>query len=137
MAKDNDKSRVPKTATRLGANTRLKGILRFKESVTISGKFEGQIDSEGFLYIGDGAVVEADVRARSIIVAGVVRGNMIAEEELDMLPSGKIYGNVRTAKLRIADGVVFEGKCEMIRSSESIDIFAFPVAELKESVQRV
>jgi cytoskeletal protein CcmA (bactofilin family) len=54
-----------------------------------------------------------------------------------MLPSGKIYGNVRTAKLRIADGVVFEGKCEMLRNSEAIDVFSAPVEQLKESAQRV
>lgn len=137
MAKEKEITRAPKTATRLGANTRLKGILRFKESVTISGKFEGQIDSDGYLYVEDGAVVEADVKARTIIVAGVVRGNIIAAEQLEMLPSGKIYGNVKTAKLRIADGVVFEGKCEMIRRADAVDVFAFPVEELKGSVQGV
>jgi cytoskeletal protein CcmA (bactofilin family) len=137
MTKDREFTRAPRTATRLGPNTRLKGILRFKESVTISGKFEGQIDSDGYLYIEDGAVVEADVKAQSIIVAGVVRGNIIASEQLEMLPSGKIYGNVKTAKLRIADGVVFEGKCEMIRKAENVDIFGLSVDELKESVQRV
>lgn len=137
MAKDKDIARVPKTATRLGANTRLKGILRFKDSVTIRGKFEGRIESDGFLFVEDGAVVEADVKARTIIVAGVVRGNIIASDQLEMLPTGKIYGNVKTAKLRIADGVVFEGKCEMIRRAENVDVFAFPVEELKGSVQRV
>jgi cytoskeletal protein CcmA (bactofilin family) len=33
-----------------------------------------------------------------------------------MLATGQVYGNIRTAKLNIADGVVFEGKCEMIKA---------------------
>ncbi len=54
-----------------------------------------------------------------------------------MLPTGKIYGNVRTAKLRIADGVVFEGKCEMIRNSDRVDIFSTGAAQLKKTIQSV
>jgi cytoskeletal protein CcmA (bactofilin family) len=41
-----------------------------------------------------------------------------------MLPSAKVYGNVRTAKLRIADGVIFEGICEMIRDPAAFTPFS-------------
>ena len=111
--------------------------MRFKESVRISGNFEGEIISEGFLYVEDGAEVRADVRVGSAIIAGVVRGNIHASDSLEMLPSGKIYGNVKAGKLRIADGVVFEGKCEMIKNPNAVDIFSAPVDQLKTSVQRV
>jgi cytoskeletal protein CcmA (bactofilin family) len=38
------------------------------------------------------------------------------------MPSGKLYGNIRTAKLKIADGVVFEGNCEMIKEQKRADL---------------
>ncbi len=129
-------SAPPRTATRLGKNTELKGVLRFRDSLRVSGRFEGEIISDGFLFIEDGAEVKADIRVGSTIVAGVVRGNIHATDSLEMLPSGKIYGNVKAAKLRIADGVVFEGKCEMIKNANSVDIFAAPVHQLKSSVPR-
>lgn len=128
---------TPRTVTRLGRETTLKGTMRFKESVTISGRFEGEIDALGYLYIEDGADVRANIKAGTIIIGGVIHGNVEATERLEMLPSGKIYGNVRTAKLRIADGVVFEGKCEMIRNSDRVDIFSTSAAQLKKTIQSV
>lgn len=132
-----DLKAIPQTTTRLGRETSLKGRLKFTESVTISGKFEGHIDAEGFLYVEEGADVRADIKAGTIIIGGVIRGNVEATTRLEMLPSGKIYGNVRTAKLRIADGVVFEGKCEMIRNSDRVDIFSAPASQLKKTIQSV
>lgn len=131
------KKNLPRIATRLGKRTSFNGRMRFTAPVKISGRFEGEIIAEGFLYIDEGAYVRADVTAGSIVIAGEVHGNVQAAQKVEMLATGKIYGNVRTAKLRIADGVVFEGKCEMLKNSESVDVFAAPVEQLKESAQRV
>jgi cytoskeletal protein CcmA (bactofilin family) len=113
-----------KIVTTLGRETVFNGVMNFKESLKIDGKFDGKIDSVGFLYIEDGAEVVADIKARSIVVGGVVRGNIVATDSLEMLDSGKVFGNVRTSRLRIADGVVFEGKCEMIKDPNLVDIFS-------------
>lgn len=138
MARNSRRKRdLPRITTRLGRRTSFNGRMKFTEPVKISGRFEGEIIAEGFLYIEEGAYVRADVTAGSVIIAGEVHGNVQAAQKVEMLPSGKIYGNVRTAKLRIADGVVFEGKCEMLRNSDSIDVFSAPVEQLKESAQRV
>jgi cytoskeletal protein CcmA (bactofilin family) len=137
MAKILEVHNYEQNNTRFGKNSVLKGVLKFSTSVTISGKFEGEIDSTGFLYIEDGAEVKADIKARSIVVGGIIYGNLEAGEKIVMLPTGRIHGNVRTAKLRIADGVLFEGKCEMIKRSEAIDIFSSSVEQLKKSVQSV
>lgn len=61
------------------------------------------------LVVGEGATVKANIRAGIVIVAGEVTGNIEARQKLEMLTSGKVYGNVKTAKLQIADGVVFDG----------------------------
>ena len=126
-----------KTDSWLGPATVLKGTLKFSTSVRISGKFEGDIESEGYLYVEYGAEVTADIKAKAIVVGGIVRGNLEAHEKIEMLPTGKIYGNVRTAKLRIADGVVFEGKCEMIKRGDMVDVFSAPIQQLKKSMQGV
>jgi len=137
MAKDFDPKSLPRFATRLGSRTHFNGTLRFRQPLRVSGRFEGDIVAGGFLYVEEGAVVAADIHAESVVVAGTVEGNIHATRQLDMLATGKIYGNVKTAKLRIADGVVFEGKCEMLRNSSDVDIFGGSVQQVKDSVQRV
>jgi len=130
-----DERLIPKTVTRIGKTVKMKGTLRFAESVQLSGRFEGEIESKGFLYIDDAAEVEANIRAESIIIGGRVRGNIEAVQRVEMLPTARIYGNVKTAAVRIDDGVSFEGKCRMVKSSDSVDVFSAPVGQLKESVR--
>lgn len=127
---------VPRIKTRLGTDTVLRGTLRFRDSVEISGRLEGKIIAEGFLYVQDGAEIRADIRARDIIVAGTVHGNIEATHRLEILETGRIYGNVRTAQFRVADGVIFEGKCEMIRDAEKVDVFSAPIEQIRESIRR-
>jgi cytoskeletal protein CcmA (bactofilin family) len=125
MPKARKEEAAPLIATTLGKETSFSGTLRFKDSLRIKGKFEGEIDSLGRLIIDGDAVVNARrIRASSVVVGGVVHGDIEAADRLEMLPSAKVYGNVRTSKLRIADGVVFEGKCEMIRDPSAFDPFA-------------
>jgi cytoskeletal protein CcmA (bactofilin family) len=137
MPKNNDHKGVEKITTTLGKETSFSGILKFRESLKIDGKFEGEIESPGFLYVENGAVVKANIKVGSVVVGGVVRGNIEASERLEMLATGRVYGNIRTAKLNIADGVVFEGKCEMIKNPEAVNIFSAPVEQIKKTTQSV
>jgi cytoskeletal protein CcmA (bactofilin family) len=107
-------------ATVFGKETQFFGDLTFKKSLQINGTFEGEISSGGFLVIGEGAVVKANINAKVVIVNGTVYGNIEAREKLEIQPNGKVFGNIRTAKLKIADGVIFEGSCEMIKPYEEI-----------------
>jgi cytoskeletal protein CcmA (bactofilin family) len=123
--------------TTLGKETVFLGTLKFTESLKIDGRFEGEIDATGFLFISPEAEVKASsIRATSIIVGGTVYGDMEASEKLELLPSAKVVGNVKTSRLRIADGVIFEGQCEMIRSVLPADIFSGSVEEIKDSMRR-
>ncbi len=126
---------LPKTVTRIGKTAVMKGTLRFSQSVQLSGRFEGRIESKGYLYIDTGAEVQADVRAENVIIGGTVRGNIEASQRVEMLPSARIFGNVKTAAVRIDDGVAFEGKCFMIKNSDAVDVFSAPVGQLKESIR--
>lgn len=137
MLRNSEIKGTEKIKTTFGKSTVFKGVLRYKNSLKIDGKFDGEIISSGFLYVEKGAVVNADIRVRSIVIGGTIHGNIIAVEKCEMLESGKVYGNIRTTKLRIADGVIFDGKCEMIKAPESIDIFSATVEKLKSTVQSV
>jgi cytoskeletal protein CcmA (bactofilin family) len=137
MPKNNEHKGLEKISTTLGRETSFSGILKFRESLKIDGRFDGEIESPGFLYVENGATVKANIKVGSVVIGGVVRGNIEASERLEMLASGKVFGNIRTAKLNIADGVVFEGKCEMIRNPGELDIFSAPVEQIKKAAQSV
>jgi len=111
--------------TTLGPTTSFSGSLHFDTSVMIRGTFEGDIDAKGVLYIDEGATINVGrIRAMSVIVAGSVRGDIEAVDKVEFRSSAQVRGNVRTARLRIADGVLFEGRCEMVHDGEAFDPFA-------------
>jgi cytoskeletal protein CcmA (bactofilin family) len=125
MAKTHQRSDPNLVVTTLGPETSFSGKLKFNDSLKIRGSFEGEIEAKGILFIDEPAVINAKIiRASSIIVSGQIRGDLEAVDKIEMLPTARVYGNVRTSKLRIADGVVFEGHCDMIRSPESFNPFA-------------
>ncbi len=105
-------------STVFGKETEFYGDLAFNKSLQINGRFEGEIISKGFLVVGEEAVVKANIKAKTIILKGEVHGNIEALDKLEIDANGKLYGNIRTAKLKISDGVVFEGKCEMIKKDQ-------------------
>ena len=88
----------------------------------------------GVLFVEEGAHVVADIKAHTVIIAGQVEGDVVAKDKVEMLETCRLVGNVKTQKLRISDGVSFEGKCEMIKDPDTVDIFSAPVDTLKKTV---
>jgi cytoskeletal protein CcmA (bactofilin family) len=107
-------------STVLGKETSFEGVLEFKRPLQINGAFEGEIITEGVLLIGETATVKANIKAGTVVVGGVVYGNIEARTRLEMLETGRVHGNIKTAKLQIADGVVFDGNCEMIAPAPAV-----------------
>jgi cytoskeletal protein CcmA (bactofilin family) len=104
-------------STVFNKDTELYGDLTFMKSLQINGYFEGDINSTGFLVIGEGAIVKANIKAKTVLLKGVVHGNIEANERIEIFTNGKLFGNVKTTRLKIHDGVIFEGNCEMTKDT--------------------
>jgi cytoskeletal protein CcmA (bactofilin family) len=121
-----------------GNSTSFNGFLRFKETLCIQGKFRGTIEATGALIVDKGAIVEADhITVTSLIVYGTVVGMVRAIDKIDMFPGAEVRGDVSAARLRIADGVLFEGQCSMTGVDREVEIFSRPTEEIKAELQRV
>ena len=116
----------------LGADTDFEGKLSFKGSVRIDGRFKGEILTDGTLIVGETAILESNIRVSHIIISGEVRGNIKASDRIEINAPGKVYGNIETPTLLIAEGVVFEGSCSMQKAKEPGDK---KVASIKEVVK--
>ncbi|MFO7849640.1 MAG: polymer-forming cytoskeletal protein [Spirochaetia bacterium] len=134
MARNYRKNKSAEYATTLGKATKLSGKLTYTESLRINGIFEGEIVSEGSLYIAEGAKVRADITAESVLLGGTVYGDVAATKKVELLSTCRLFGDIKAPSVRIADGVVFEGSCEMIKDPDTIDIFAAPIETLKKTV---
>lgn len=101
--------------TVLGKGTHLQGTLASGGSLRIDGRLEGEVVGEGDVFIGQGAVVVATVKARHVLVAGELKGDVEAEGKLEIHSTGVLRGNIKVGSLAIAEGGVFEGNSSFHR----------------------
>jgi len=99
------------TAILLGKNSEFEGNLKFYGTAIVEGRFKGNISGEGTLSIGEAGQIEADIHVSHIIVYGEIRGNIMAEKQIEIHVSGKTFGNVESPVVIMAAGAVFQGKC--------------------------
>jgi cytoskeletal protein CcmA (bactofilin family) len=116
--------------------TNFDGLLKFKETLCIKGKFHGTIEAQGALIVDKGAVVNADhISVTSLTVYGHVSGMVRAVDKVDLFPGAEMHGDLTTARFRIADGVIFEGQCSMTGVDKEIEIFSRPTEEIKAELR--
>ena len=122
--------------TVFGEKTKFNGSLKFTEELHIAGSFTGTIDAQGALVLKKGSACNtAFIKAASIIVEGVVQGPMTAGDRIEMRSGSVVKGNISASRLRIADGVTFEGSVEMIRANTDIDLFSTRTDVLKAQIR--
>ena len=97
----------------LGADVEIKGNIKFSGELTFDGKLDGEIHTEGVLTLGEGAVVNGNITAQSVVVRGKVNGNITAKEKIDIKSKTELFGDIRAAKLAVEEGVTFVGKTEV------------------------
>lgn len=97
----------------LGANTRFSGELVSDGNIRIDGEFEGHIETAGNVIVGPDARMIASVHATAVQVWGAVEGDIVTRGRLEILPSGRVFGNLRVASLLIDEGGIFRGECVM------------------------
>jgi cytoskeletal protein CcmA (bactofilin family) len=141
MVKSNETKSVEEkdVDTVLAEDIDFSGTMKFRNSLMIKGKFEGQIDAQGHLILGPDAVVKATIKAGVVTNYGKIIGNVEAIKKLELLKGAELNGDVKTPDFIIESGCIFNGKC--IMSAESYgqksggDAQAAPMAKKVETVE--
>ena len=125
------------TNSTIGPNSYFTGRFYINGSLKIDGKFEGKSLQAEQLYIGVTGKVKTNIMANSVIVEGIIMGNISARNRVMLLPTARVLGDIKTPELIIQNGVILEGRCMIahdLKSSakEFIDV-EYQKDNLKES----
>lgn len=121
MRDKNKKNTLDEKAIEISAE--MQGTLSFGDPVNlrINGVFAGTLQTRGTLTIGETATVDAQITGENIIIAGKVKGDIIAKTMLVLMPSAELTGNITAPKLNIVEGAIFQGKCQMLSESLTLE----------------
>jgi cytoskeletal protein CcmA (bactofilin family) len=95
------------------------GKLCFQGTFSISGTFRGEIYTPDTLIVGEGARVEGQIEAGTVIISGEVTGSIRAKHRVEIHQPAIFKGDILTPSLKVDEGVIFEGQSKMVHSPQT------------------
>jgi cytoskeletal protein CcmA (bactofilin family) len=108
------KPKTHRIDTLIGAGTRIIGDVQFTGGFHVDGLIKGNVDappeSGATLSVSDSGVVEGSVAAPNVVLNGVVKGDILAHERVELGATAKVTGNVYYALIEMEMGAEINGK---------------------------
>jgi cytoskeletal protein CcmA (bactofilin family) len=102
------------SAAHIGSTIRITGEVFAEEPLTIAGTVAGTIEVSGHpLTVTESATIEADIVARTVVVAGRIAGSVTAEERMIVQKTASIEGDASAPAMIVEDGATVHGKLEI------------------------
>lgn len=120
MSKKDDHSiaRSGDLNTIIGKGSSVEGTLKVENSLRVDGRIKGHVSTTDSLVIGKEGEIEGEVIAKNAIIGGRVRGKISATGKVVLETKALFQGEMRTARLVIDDGAIFDGQCSMQRDGK-------------------
>ena len=101
--------------TIVGSTIRIQGTVTSGEDIVLDGELAGELALDHRLTISAKGKVEANIKAREVIIGGSVKGNVEAAERITLRVGANLVGDVKTGGIVIEDGAYFKGGIDITR----------------------
>jgi cytoskeletal protein CcmA (bactofilin family) len=103
-----------RTPSYLGSELKIRGQINGDEDLRIDGNIDGPISLGNHrLTLGPGAQIVGDINSREIVVFGNVKGNLMAQDRVDVRREASVIGDLTTSRITIEDGARVKGVIEI------------------------
>ena len=116
--------------TIISAETRISGEVRGDEDLIVRGRIDGKVQVTQTLTVEKGAIVQADVDVRHLVVSGTVVGAIVASESAKLTSTARVVGDLASPRVMMEAGAAYRGRVDMG------DIAAARAAVSSRAVQR-
>ena len=113
----------------IGEGTRFNGEFDLNGLLRIDGDFCGTVRTEGKVLVGKNGRAECTVYAGTVVVGGILRGNIFANEKVVILSTGIVLGNIHSPRFIVEEGVIFNGTAKIAQPETESGVEAVPVEE--------
>lgn len=104
--------------TLIGNGSFVQGDLKVNGFIRIDGDIDGNLETDGNVIISEKARIRGNITAKSIIVGGIIIGDISAKEGVKLLSSSAVIGNIISRRVQMEDKVIFHGHCISIENEE-------------------
>lgn len=100
--------------TYVAATTKVIGTITGKGAFVFCGSVEGDCDIDGPLTLAVGGQWRGTLKANDIVVAGIVEGDVVAKQRVEILGSARVTGSLSGNSIAVAEGAVIEGEIKVM-----------------------
>ena len=120
--------------TIIGKDTVITGTVDVKGGLRVDGTAKGKVICDESITIGPTGIVESEIEAATIIIAGRLVGNINAAEKVELQAKCEVEGDIHTKSLVIEQGAIFCGACNMKGSQPDLGFLARERREMVPSM---
>lgn len=102
----------------IGNGSFIKGNFTVNGFVRIDGDIDGNLETDGNVIVGEHARLRGNITAKSVIVGGIVLGNITVKDSVKLLSTSAVIGDILCRKIQIEDKVIFHGHCISLKDDE-------------------
>lgn len=106
----------------IGSGTVIEGAFSFDGPTTVNCKLIGNVVAKSSFAVGPEGEVQGSITAAEIIIAGRVVGDIDAATKISLKKPASIQGNIKSPKVSVEDGVVFNGQVVMKSPGEVLNL---------------
>lgn len=110
----NGSNNINKDSSVVSEGVEIKGNIICRNSLYIAGRVTGDIESvdKSRIEVGESGKVFGQIKGETVIIRGVVEGDVVAFSQLELGGSAKVKGRLSYSLLKLEPGAVFEGELE-------------------------
>ena len=103
----------------LAHTTTWNGALESSGSLHVHGRVDGSLTAQDDVYVAEEAEVDATITAANVLIAGTVRGTIHCGERFEVLPRGRVAGDIFAPVIVVHEGANVVGEISMAPNAES------------------
>jgi len=105
----------------LSKNMVVNGDIKGDVSGRIEGHIFGNVCVQGKVVIADSGIIEGDISGSDVVVQGLVKGNIIASNSLQVEPEGRVMGSVTSLSIFVDSQATIKGIIQKVTSLSEIE----------------
>lgn len=108
--------------TVIGHGSSITGNVKVNGFVRVDGDIDGNLETDGNVIIGENARIRGNLSAKSVIMGGIIIGDIKADLSVRLLSNSVVLGDIISHKVQIDDNVLFHGHCISIKENDKYNL---------------
>ncbi|MGI5173278.1 polymer-forming cytoskeletal protein [Treponema sp. OMZ 840] len=105
--------------TLIAPGTFIKGDMHLEGFIRLDGDIDGNIETSGKIIIGRQARVRGNITALAAVINGIVEGDIVAPEKVELFSTASVRGDVITKKITVEENVFIQGHCIVLDDEQA------------------